>query len=106
METHSIRVRRISEGRRAIFRTKFILMQQVNASLFHISVKVLKLLCILVPLHVLYSYDDSSSDDERKDRSANRSQSHSQNKLLSPTNRALNKMPPVHKIVPRSSHGR
>lgn len=52
-----------------------------------------------VPLHVLYSYDDSSSGDE-KDRSTPATQRSS----FQPTNRTFNKMPPVHKIVPRTLH--
>lgn len=65
----------------------------------------LDLFCIFtVPLHVLYSYDDSSGGDEEKNENSDSVKT--QKSSFQPTNRTLNKMPPVHRIIPRESHGK
>ncbi|XP_055324648.1 MATH and LRR domain-containing protein PFE0570w-like [Sitodiplosis mosellana] len=58
-----------------------------------------------VPLHVLYSYDESSSDDEKNEFPVMHSVQ-SQKTFIQPTKRTLNKMPPVHKIISRPLYGK
>lgn len=101
----SIHLQCTNVGGKAIFQMTFISMQKVCLEENWTQKQFEKSPFSLVPLHVLYSYDDSSDDDEKKDRLASNS-THSQKLLVQPTNRALNKMPPVHKIVPQHTHGR
>lgn len=81
----------------------FTLMQKVGIQIqfiLNINKNCIKLnmkMFFVVPLHILYSYDDSSSDDDRIDHSTKRTVQ-PQKPLFHSTNRTLNKMPPVHKI--------
>lgn len=90
---------RVNGETKDTFPTTFTSMQKVWSlpfNIFRISILTNQMQMIVVPLHVLYSYDASSSDDEIKDYKA--SPPHAPKSFFHPTNRLLNKMPRVHKI--------